>query len=177
MIPWQFCEYVTAILRVAPLHPLSRPTRLDNGDWWWGRAERVVRLVANGDLACHANIDIAVVQETKFLDPDFAVKWCAGYETKTAAAGSTSCGEMTLLAKENDFARVRNRKIVGTNIILFQLVLNKYEVFLAVRGYFPPPDKEGVAQRLVGQTLWGKPAGSMPLVIGHMNTNLGAPWN
>ena len=27
-----------------------------------------------------ANMDIAVVQETKILDPTFATKWWAGYE-------------------------------------------------------------------------------------------------
>ena len=35
-----------------------------------------------------ANVDIAVVQETKILDPAFATKRWAGYEIKPAAAGS-----------------------------------------------------------------------------------------
>ena len=39
-----------------------------------------------------ANVNIAVVQETKFLDADFATKWWTGYEIKTAAAGTMSCG-------------------------------------------------------------------------------------
>ena len=39
-----------------------------------------------------ANVDIAVVQETKILDPAFATKQWAGYEIKLAASGSTSCG-------------------------------------------------------------------------------------
>ena len=35
-----------------------------------------------------ANVDVAVVQETKILDSNFATKQWVGYEIKTAAAGS-----------------------------------------------------------------------------------------
>ena len=122
-----------------------------------------------------ANVDIAVVQETKFLDTDFATKWWAGYEIKTAAAGTTSCGGVALLAQKNDWARVENAKGVGTNVLSFELVLKKEERFFVVGCYFPPFDKEGKAQWLVEQVLRDKPAGSMPLVIGDLNANLDAP--
>ena len=39
-----------------------------------------------------ANVDIAFVQETKFLNPDFAARRWAGYNIRVAAAGSASCG-------------------------------------------------------------------------------------
>ena len=45
-----------------------------------------------------ANVDISVLQETNILDPTFATKRWAGYEIKSVAAGSASCGGMTLLA-------------------------------------------------------------------------------
>ena len=92
-----------------------------------------------------ANVDIAVVQETEFLDTDFATKWWAGNEIKTAAAGTTSCGGVALLARKHDLATVENAKVVGTNVLSFELVLNKKERFFVVGCYFPPSDKEGKA--------------------------------
>ena len=74
------------------------------------------------------NVDIAVVQETKFLNADFATKWWTGYEIKTAAVGTTSCGGVALLARKNE------------------LVLNKEERFFVVGCYFPPSDKHGRAR-------------------------------
>ena len=82
-----------------------------------------------------ANVDIAVVQETKVLDTDFATKRWAGYEIKTAAASSTSCEGVALLRRKIDFAR-------GTNVISFELALNKKERFFAVGCYFLSSDKE-----------------------------------
>ena len=82
---------------------------------------------------------------------------------------------MALLARESEWVRVENARVVGTNAISFELVLNKKERFFAVGCYFPPSDKEGKAQRLVEQALQDKPAGAMPLVIGDLNANLEAP--
>ena len=79
------------------------------------------------------------------------------------------------MAWKSDFARVENAKVVGTNVILFELVVIKNERFFATVCYFPLPDKEGKIQRLVDQALRDKPAGSMPLVIGDLNANLDAP--
>ena len=67
---------------------------------------------------------------------------------------------------------MENTKIVGTNVLSFELVLNEEERFFAVGCYFAPPDKEGEPQRLVEQTLRDKPTGSMPIVIGNLNANL-----
>ena len=79
------------------------------------------------------------------------------------------------MARKNDWVRVENAKVVGTNVLSFELVLNKKERFFVVGCYFPPSDKEGEAQRLVEQALQDKPMGSMPLVIGDPNANLDAP--
>ena len=51
---------------------------------------------------------------------------------KTAASGSTLCEGVALLDRKSDFAGVENAKVVGTNIISFELVLNKEERLFAV---------------------------------------------
>ena len=79
------------------------------------------------------------------------------------------------MARKNDWVRVEKAKVVGTNVLSFDLVLNKEERFFVVGCYFASSDKEGGAQRLVEQALRDKPAGSMPLVIGDSNANLDSP--
>ena len=37
-----------------------------------------------------ANVNVAVVQETKIMDPEFATRKWAGYDIKVAASGSAS---------------------------------------------------------------------------------------
>ena len=123
----------------------------------------------------NANVDIAVVQETKILDPAFATKEWAGYEIKSTASGSTSCGGVALLARKSEWVTVENAKPIGTNVLSFELILNEEERFFAVGCYLAPSDKEGEARRLVAQALRDKPAGTMPLVIGDLNANLDAP--
>ena len=76
------------------------------------------------------------------------------------------------MVRENEWARVENTKVIGTNVLSFELVLNEEQRFFAVSCYFAPSDKEGKAQRLVEQALQDKPAGTMPLVIGNLNANL-----
>ena len=44
---------------------------------------------------------------------------------------------------------MENAKVVGTNVLSFELVLNKKERFFVVECYFLPSDKEGEAQWLV----------------------------
>ena len=101
-----------------------------------------------------ANVDIAVVQETKILDPTFAAKKWAGYEIKSAAPGSASCGWVALLVRESKSARVENTKILGTNVLSFELVLSEEERFFAAGCYFAPSDKEGG-----GSGWWSRPCG------------------
>ena len=79
------------------------------------------------------------------------------------------------MVQENEWARVENAKVVGTNILSFGAVLNEEERFFAIGCYFPLSDKEGEAQRLVEQALRDKPTDSMSLVIGDLNANLDAP--
>ena len=84
-------------------------------------------------------------------------------------------GGVALLARESDFVQVENAKVVGTNVLSCELVLNSKARFFVVGCYLAPSDTLGRAQKLVEQALRDKPEGSMPLVIGDLNANLDAP--
>ena len=47
-------------------------------------------------------VDIAVLQEVKITDSKYATKKWAGYKIRTAAAGTSNCGGVALLVREND---------------------------------------------------------------------------
>ena len=79
-----------------------------------------------------ANVDIAFVQETKILSADFATKRWAGYDIRAAAAGSPSCGGVALLVRDSKWVRVENDKVLGNNVISFEMVLNEEERFFAI---------------------------------------------
>jgi hypothetical protein len=84
-------------------------------------------------------------------------------------------GGVALLARESEFVQVENAKVVGTNVLSCELVLNDDKRFFVVGCYLAPSDSLGRAQELVEQALWDKPEGTMPLVIGDLNANLDAP--
>ena len=89
-------------------------------DWRNGGLESAERAL---DLA---GVHIAVVQETKFTNADFATKRWAGYTIRNGVAGSINCGGIFLLYKEGvdtrDLYRVENDKVIGTNVIAFELI-------------------------------------------------------
>ena len=47
------------------------------------------------------NVDVAVVQETKFTNTDFAARKWAGFDILTAAAATKNCGGIALLIRAN----------------------------------------------------------------------------
>ena len=47
-------------------------------------------------------VNIVMVQEVKITDPKYVTKSRVGYNIQTAAAGTVSCGGVTLLVREND---------------------------------------------------------------------------
>ena len=81
------------------------------------------------------------------------------------------------MVRDSKWVRVENEKVVGNNVISFELVLNKEERFFAVGCYFPPSDKEGEARKLAEKALRERPKGAMPLVVGDFNANLDVPRN
>ena len=70
---------------------------------------------------------------------------------------------------------VKNAKVVGRNIISFQLLIRKDEWWHVVGYYFPSSDKEGAARRLAMEALDAAPKGSKPLIIRHLNADLDFP--
>ena len=74
------------------------------------------------------NVDVAVIQETKFTNTDFAARKWAGYDILTAAAATTNCGGIALLVKadEQRFS-VENAKVVGPNVISCELITGSGE--------------------------------------------------
>ena len=122
--------------------------------------------------------DVAFVQETKTVDPTFATREFEGYSV-LAAADSERRGGVAPLAKERDRFRVENKKAVGPNVILFELITGDdeggKEWWYVVGCYLPPSDKEGEAQRRVLQALGEQPEGTKPLIIGDLNASLDVP--
>ena len=81
------------------------------------------------------------------------------------------------MVRDSEWVRVENEKVVGNNVISFELALNKEERFFAVGCYFPPSDKKGEARKLAEKALRERPKGTMPLVLGDLNVNLDVPRN
>ena len=48
------------------------------------------------------NADVAILQETKFTNTNFATRKWAGYNVLAAAAGSNNCEGIALLVKANE---------------------------------------------------------------------------
>ena len=69
------------------------------------------------------DVDVAVLQETKFTNTDFSTRRWAGYDVLTAVAGSNNCGGIALLVKadERKFS-VENAVVVGPNVISCELI-------------------------------------------------------
>ena len=110
------------------------------------------------------DVDVAVLQETKFTNTDFATRRWAGYDVLTAVTGSNNCGGIALLVKadERKFS-VKNAGVVGPNAISCELITgsgkgegNETRWFL-VGFYSPPSDKEGTMRRLVEKALETRP--------------------
>ena len=80
-----------------------------------------------------------------------------------------------MLVRDIKWVQVENEKVVGNNVISFEMVLNKEEIFFAVGCYFLPSDKEGKARKLMEKALRERPKGTTPLVLGDLNVNLDAP--
>ena len=76
------------------------------------------------------NVDIAVLQEVKITNPQFATRRYEGYDVLTAAAGRDTngkaggaCGGVALLVRADDKRFVvENAEVVGKNVISCEVV-------------------------------------------------------
>ena len=136
-----------------------------------------------------ANVDIAVLQEVKIVNPQFAPRRYAGYGMVTVAAGRDTndraggaFGGVALLVREDDRRFVvENAEVVGKNVISCEVVTGsggkegEETRWFVVGFYRPPSETDGAAQRLVEKTLETRPPGTRPLPIGDLNANLDVP--
>ena len=122
-----------------------------------------------------SKVDVAVLQETKIAKAKFAPRRAEGYTIRVAPTSGRNCGGVALAVRENSLFRTENERIVGPNVISFEMVVARNERWFVVGCYLPPSDKGGEAQRLVTAALEGAPAGSLPLVIGDLNSDLDFP--
>ena len=54
-----------------------------------------------------------------------------------------SCGSVALAVRENSLFRTENERIVGPNVISFEMVVAKYERWFVVGCYLLPSDTGG----------------------------------
>ena len=90
-------------------------------------------------------VDVAVLQETKIVDPEFASRSFGDYSILAAAADSERRGGVALLVRESDAFTVENERARGANIISFELITGREERWFVVGCYLPPSDKGGEA--------------------------------
>ena len=78
--------------------------------------------------------------------------------------------------RETKCFTVENAKVVGPNVLYFQISLTgKNKRWHVVRCYFPPSDKGGEARRLAMAALDAALEGSKPLLIDDLNSDLDFP--
>ena len=73
------------------------------------------------------NDDVAVVQEVKLKNPEFAPRTGFGYTIHTTAAGTDNCGGGSLLVREYGLFWVEEVKVWGPNVLSFQLQVGEKE--------------------------------------------------
>ena len=122
-----------------------------------------------------SKVDNAVLQETKIEQAKFASRRFKGFTIRVAPTSGRNCGGVALAIRGNSLFRVKNERIVGPNVISFDLVVAENERWFVVGCYLPPSDKGGKAQRLATAALEGAPAGSIPLIVGDLNSDLDFP--
>ena len=91
--------------------------------------------------------------------------------------GSEHCKGVALMVRENDAwdFTVENKKVVGNNVISFDMVTGRHKRWFVVGCCIPPSDKDGTTQRMVAAAPEHRPLGTYPVVIGDLNSNLDFP--
>ena len=72
-------------------------------------------------------VDTAVLQETKIAKANFAARNYRGYTIRVAPSSGKNCGGVGLVFKETGHFTVENAKVVGPNVVSFQLLTKEDE--------------------------------------------------
>ena len=124
-------------------HPLITFATLNISDGWATGLWSAARAMRLGD------VDVAVVQESKFTDADYATKNAEGYSILTAATDKNNCGGVSLLWREGDHHEMENGKVRGPNTVTCEVQTGEARYYV-VGCYMPPSNKEGG----IWTTLW-----------------------
>ena len=90
-----------------------------------------------------SRVDVAVLQETKIAQARFAPRRYKGFTIRVAPSSGENCGGVALVTRENSLFRTENERVIGPNVILFEMVIAKDERWFVVGCYLPPSDKGG----------------------------------
>ena len=101
-------------------------------------------------------VDVAVLQETKIVKAKFAAWSYRGYTLRVPPSSGKNCGGIGLVVGEANRFTVESAKVVGPNVISFQLLTRKDGRWHVVGCCFLPSDKEGAARRLTMEALDAK---------------------
>ena len=97
------------------------------------------RIKSGGRAFESLSIHIGLVQETKFADKVYAPRTASGYTITASNAGSTRCGGIALLHKENALYKLEELDVQRPNVLLFHLETGS-ERYFVVGCYIPPSD-------------------------------------
>jgi hypothetical protein len=119
-------------------------------------------------------VGLAVVMETKITN-DRYTRLVSGNKILASKAASHNQGEIALLWKENHQGfEVESAKLLTRNLLTFLLITGD-EQFYCMGVYIPPTDTMGVEDI---RAAWEACLeGCMPLILGDLNINFGAPWD
>ena len=118
-------------------------------------------------------VDVAVLQETKIVDPEFASRSFGDYSILAAAADSERRGGVALLVRESDAFTVENERARGANIISFELITGQEERWFVVGCYLPPSDKGGGGTTAIGSRAGAAAGGDAVVIAGRLERRPG----
>ena len=140
---------------------------------------RVAGLESAGRAFKEGGIDIAFVQESKFMDKDHATKRYGPYDILTAATQRTNCGGVSLFHRDSELYSLENARVRGPNIITFELQVGATRYY-AIGCYLPPSESgadSASTYAAVEQLMQQAPKESILMVLGDLNVNLDEPRN
>ena len=121
-----------------------------------------------------ANVDIAVLQETKLTGEAYTRNSSGYFITATDAASSPGQGGIALCWREdNERFEVEEVRKRGVNVISCQLVTGRERLFIV--GCYIPPDDLTALESVRAE--WQRcPGNCKPLLLGDLNINLDQPF-
>ena len=120
-------------------------------------------------------VDIGIVHETKCARRQFAVRKGRGYAICSTNAGSSRCGGVALIYREDKSRFVmKNLKVQGRNTISVEIQTGNVRYF-TVGCYIPPSDRTEETYGKITGALDCQPKGTLPLILGDLNVDLEHP--